>query len=1290
MTKETTIAHDVVGAEKLTTFEEVKDQTTADYFRGNQFSIDAFETKYALIDKGGETYVQAVKRVCDYVASVEKTQELRDYWSKRWFHEIYNDWWHPAGSIMQGANSGRKISLANCTSTTLGTGRPDEEWDSLEGIIKNTAYTVAKSAAYRQGTGVDFSRLRPVGTRVLNSANKSTGSVHWMRFMDSIGNYVGQCLHPDTLILTTTGYKTIKEIVETKYDGFVFSLDKKARIINWFKNPKKQTYKIKTEYGDILNASSSHKVLIYDWNKQQRIEKTINEISVGDYVVCRRHDTTIYNTKIIPLNKFEYALNDHNNSNRLNIPSKTPSEMDEDLAYILGIIYGDGCAYNESIEIAFSNCWPEILEKFSKCMLNVFGISLDSYGCRVKIGAKGDNQGDCTKVILGKWFYKFFEHINCLKTKAGTLEFPEIIKISPRSVLESFFAGVFDSDGYNSMDKRNVALQLIDYDFLQDIKQEFQKYGYVIKLRIKNREPYVPAYTLSFVGTTSLKMLSEVPSIKIQEGNLFGKNDRLKTPYGARELGLDYNAFTDINGDDPLSDSKYFKYVGQICPLYVQRIEEIVCDGETETFDITVDDLSHLFAANPFIVSNSGRVPALLFSLSCKHPDVEEFIAAKSDKSKIQNANISVQCTDDFYDAVKKDKNWDLTFEIPEVKKGQKVYIDVHSSDLESKKDEKGWYYIAKNDRKKEVIKKTVKAKHLMELIAKNMHSHGEPGVQNIDIAKRYSNSDYLDDIDSSVQSTNACSEQYLGRENLCILSSVNCEKFSIFPEELESQLSIVSTSINRFLDNVNECEIHYETYATPHQKLSIKKLRRTGAGITNIAGWLFKNKTPYGSEKSIGLMEKFVERYAYHLYKSSISLGKEKGSFELFDQEKLEKSPFIKRMKKLGLEFKTLRNVTLISIAPGGTLSLMFRDLIMSYGIEPAFGMYYWKRTRMQDKDKYKYYFNVPHVVREAFKSAGFEIPISSDTIADDWQGSKGKPILEFIEANKKNIDVEFKSASDIKCIDKLELMSRVMKWVDSSISVTYLLPEKSSWKEVYEFIMMAHEKEVKSIAAFPESKMYGIVSLVPFRDLAIKLKEEEIFIHPQNFSDEELQELSMSREDVVVKTMMAPKRQPVLDAEIYSIKVKNEKFIIVIGLQNGYPYEVFGGKMNGLKIDMEYKHLPGKISKVKRGVYSLEFEETVIKDFSKQFTPVEKILFRSLSLMLRHGIPVIYIVDQLNKASEDMFSLAAATCRVLKKYIRDGQKVTGRTCPQCGSTELVYQNGCVMCLSCNHSACN
>ena len=871
---------------KITSFDSVKNITTEDYFQGNQFSIDAFKKKYALHEK--ETYAQAVKRVCDFVASVESTQELRDYWSDRWFDEIYNDWWHPAGSIMQGAGSNRKISLCNCTTISLGAKREDEEWDNLESIIKNAAYTIAKCAAYRQGLGIDFSRLRPNGCKVLNSANQSTGAVHWMEFEDKIGYFVGQ----------------------------------------------------------------------------------------------------------------------------------------------------------------------------------------------------------------------------------------------------------------------------------------------------------------------------------------------------------------------------------------------------------------------------KGRIPAMLFSITCDHPDVEEFIQVKSDYTKIQNANISVQCTEKFYKAVDDDADWELRFEVPALKKGDKVYVDVHSIDMSTTKEkETGRYYrLATHDRKREFFSKIVKARKLMELIAKNMHQNADPGIQNIDIARKYSNSDALydekDEYDSRILSTNACSEQYLSRESLCVLASINCGKFSAKREIYMIQLDKIGHSINRFLDNVNECELVHQTYATPHQALAIKKLRRTGAGVTNIAAWLFKKNLAYGTKEGNEAVEDFIKWYNYWLYIGTEELGIEKGDFGLFNKEKWRNAPFIQRIMKLSeqlnAEFKVpalkgthARNVTVSSIAPTGTLSLMFRDFVLSYGIEPAFFMYFWKRTRMAGK--YEYYFCVPRVIREAFVELGCPIPMESDCIRDTWDGKFGKPIAQFIEEHRHKF--KFRESVDISPMDKLELMAKTMKWIDSSISVTYMLPIGSTWKDVYNFILEAHRKEVKSIAAFPDKKMYGIVSSFAFKDLAFKLKAEGVNIHHQNFSDEEIKELNISRESVKEITHVRPARPAVLNADIHVVSVKGEKFVMVVGILNGKPYEMFGGHINGFGFKFQTK--VGKMRKVKSDQYALEIDDIEIEDFSKQFTPTEQILFRFVSLSLGSGLPIQEVVDQLQKGAMDITSMGSASARVLKKYITNGTVADGKKCPSC-QTQIVFIDGCCSCPNCNWSQCS
>lgn len=862
-------------------FEDVKNQSTEEYFEDNKFSIDVFNKKYANVkeNKEKETYVEAIKRVCDFIASCEKTDKEKKYWSERWFDEIYSDWWHPAGSIIQGAGSGKNISLANCTYISLGI-ENDIKWDSLEGLIKNTAYTISKTAAFRQGLGVDFSQIRPKETSVMNSSNVSQGSLHWMKFMDSIGYFVGQ----------------------------------------------------------------------------------------------------------------------------------------------------------------------------------------------------------------------------------------------------------------------------------------------------------------------------------------------------------------------------------------------------------------------------QGRIPAMLFSLSIKHPDIIDFIKIKKDFTKIQNANLSIQITDDFYTCVEKDEEWEMKFVIPEEKKGDKIYVDVHSTDMNCTYDKKTnkYYYIAKKNRKKEVLIKKENARTILELIAKNMYNNAEPAIQNIDLARKYSNSDYVynenDEYDSRIIGTNACSEQYLSRESLCVLASLNVGKFSIIKEEYETQLSIYGESINRFLDNTNQMELNECTYATPHQKLSIEKLRRIGAGSTNWGEWLFKNNLEYGSKEANSVMYEFNKTYNYYLYKSSINLGKEKGNFGLFDKDKYQQSPFIKKMKKMGLEFNTMRNVTCSSIAPTGTLSLLFRRSIMSYGVEPSFGIYFWKRTRISGK--YEYYFCVPRIVREKFEECGYKLPMNSDTIKDDWEGSNGKKIMEHIINNIDKTGILFKKSSDISTLDKIELMSKLMEYCDSSISVTYMLPENTKWKDVYDFILLARKKGIKSISAFPDKKMYGIVSNIPFKKLAFNLKEENVNIHIQNFSDEELKELNFSK-NIIIPSINSVKREKELDCDIYCITVKGNKYIFAVGLQNKQPYEMFGGSMNK-QLSFNFNYKKGKIIKVKRGQYKLEIDDMiVIENFSEQFTPIEQMLFRLISTNLRHGVPVKFVVDQLNKSTDDITSLTSASTRVLKKYVKNGEEITGYTCPSCNNNKLVFMEGCITCPICEWSKC-
>jgi len=870
----------------MTKFEEVKNQTTEEYFNGNQFAIDAFNRKYKITDT--ETYVEAIWRVCRNIASVESGTHAQEFWANRWFDEIYNDWWHPAGSIMQGAGAKRKISMANCTTLSLGALDESNEWDNLESIIKNGAYTVAKTAAYRQGLGIDFSRLRPAEMKVHNSSNESSGVTHWMKLIDSLGYFVGQ----------------------------------------------------------------------------------------------------------------------------------------------------------------------------------------------------------------------------------------------------------------------------------------------------------------------------------------------------------------------------------------------------------------------------KGRIPAMLFSLNIGHPDIIDFIDVKKDYTQIQNANISIQMTDAFYRAVENNEVWQMQFIVPPYKKGDRIYIDSESAPASSLKDESGKSYsIATSNFDGEIISKDMKARKLLKLISKAMLKNAEPGIQNIDIARRFSNSDAVydkySDFDSRIISTNACSEQYLNREGLCILLSVNAIKFAIgMPDVTEEAMNQIAYSMVRFGDNVNTFELKNKTYATQGQKESIEQLRRVGCGITNLAGYLFECGFEYGSEQGNNGAERLVHDFNYFLYKATIEIGREKGSFKAFDPDKIKKSEFIQHMMKQDtftfpqkLKFDAMRNVCVSSIAPTGTLSLMFSKSVMGYGIEPSFGPYYWKRSRLEGD--YKYYFVIPKAIQDWYnKNKAEEMPPYDypECIEDEWDGNKGLELAKNIDDLMAIKGVVFKKDTDVNAFDKLELMKGVMKNIDSSISVTYNLPEDVKEEVVYKFILKAHEAGVKSVAVFPDRKMYGIVSTIPFKKLAVSLQAEGVKLHDQNFSKDESNELNIVADNVSVSG--APKRPTKMESDIYAVTVRGEKFVLSVGLLNGAPYEMFGGHMNGL--DFKFNKRSGCVEKVSRGVYKLEFDDHVVEDFNKQFTPVEVLMFRMISMNLRHGVPIKHIVEQLEKSSDDILSFSAAASRVLKKYIQDGEQATGVECPSCHNTNsLEYQDGCVTCSICDWGKC-
>lgn len=182
-------------------------------------------------------------------------------------------------------------------------------------------------------------------------------------------------------------------------------------------------------------------------------------------------------------------------------------------------------------------------------------------------------------------------------------------------------------------------------------------------------------------------------------------------------------------------------------------------------------------------------------------------------------------------------------------------------------------------------------------------------------------------------------------------------------------------------------------------------------------------------------------------------------------------------------------------------------------------------------------------------------------------------------------------------------------------------------------------------------------------------------------------------------IQNIMAPKRKEKLDCEIKKAKVMGEAWTIFVGLLNGKPYEIFGGLSKFVDIPNKYKN--GTIEKINKGnisQYNLIVgegdDQMIVNDISSIFENKSNEAFtRLISLSLRHGVPVQYLVEQLTKDKyAEMASFSKVISRVLKNYIADGLKVTSeKKCPECNmSNTLIYQEGCMTCKNCKYSKCN
>jgi len=310
------------------------------------------------------------------------------------------------------------------------------------------------------------------------------------------------------------------------------------------------------------------------------------------------------------------------------------------------------------------------------------------------------------------------------------------------------------------------------------------------------------------------------------------------------------------------------------------------------------------------IMSAGARRGAMMATLACDHPDIEEFIAAKQREGRLTNFNLSVLVSDAFMAAVKSDALWDLKFD------GR--------------------------------VTKTIRARDLWDRIMRATYEYAEPGVIFIDRINELNNLAYCE----TIRATNPCGEQPLPPYGACLLGSINLAKLVKEPFSEGAHLDLgelakLTRSAIRMMDNA----IDVSRFPLDAQRAEAQAKRRIGLGVTGLADALIFCRSRYGSPESIALIETWLSTVSHAAYAASAELAKEKGAFPLYDAAEYLARPHIQALPQEirdAIATHGIRNALVTSIAPTGTISLFAGNV--SSGIEPVFAYAYKRRVLQPD----------------------------------------------------------------------------------------------------------------------------------------------------------------------------------------------------------------------------------------------------------------------------------------------------------------------------------------------------
>ena len=554
------------------------------------------------------------------------------------------------------------------------------------------------------------------------------------------------------------------------------------------------------------------------------------------------------------------------------------------------------------------------------------------------------------------------------------------------------------------------------------------------------------------------------------------------------------------------------------------------------------------------------------------------------------------------------------------------------------------------------------------------------------------------------------CGEIFMQENDACRLIATNYFSFVVNPFTKEAKFDFekfykVNYEAMRLSDDLIDLEIEhidrilrkiaedpepFEDRRTEFElwtkiKETATASRRTGLGFTALGDTLAALGLKYDSDEGIKIIEQISKTKMESELDCTIDLAILRGTFtgwnknleqpfnEINDEtlfgNEFYKSIFYnfheqwKRMQKYGR-----RNVSWSTVAPTGTVSLMSQT---TSGIEPLFSPYYFRRKKInpndegvrvdftdQNGDKWQEF----PVLHPKFKDW---IVSLYDTDNPLWWECYGLDMdklyqniptvpetKELLQKFFENSPYYKSTANDIDWVKRVEIQGIIQKYITHSISSTINLPNSVTEAEVGEIYIESWKKGLKGITVYRDGSRSGVLITESTKDKTDTFEYKD-----------------------------APKRPKDLEADVHNINVKGVHYNVIVGLLNGKPYEIF--------IDDSDNKMSGKgiVFKKSKGNYYFK-KDDITTDITSNMSDEQVAISRLVSISLRHGADIKFISEQLLKCKGDLFSFTKSLVRVLKKYIPDGSKST-ITCNDCGSNNVIFEEGCSKCLDCGSSRC-